>query len=165
MSEKKVMKKKSVAKPKATKSVSVTKKASSAKKASKPKAALKRVTKKPEVKTISVKAKKVSAKKVKKPVAKKATASKQDLFNNCPTGKEFILCNDDKVSSVLGLAEELGKIDVYVYMHHVNDERNDFSNWIADVFEAKDLAKKIRHLNMHDARIEIYKYLINYLKR
>ena len=164
MSEKKVVKKKAVkAKAPAT-TKSSAKKVKAVKPVKSVKKTKKRVTKKVSgKKTQKVTPKKSVTKKAK--TTKKRVVKKPDMLKKCATGKEFVLCNDDKIWSVLDLAEELGKIDEHVYHHHVNEERNDFSNWIRGVFKSQTLANKIRHLNKHDAMIEIYKYLINSLRR
>ena len=37
-----------------------------------------------------------------------------------------------------------------VYVHHVNDERNDFANWIKDVIKDVKLADKIMGIKQKD---------------
>lgn len=53
-------------------------------------------------------------------------------------------CADGRVlKNLTGLAEELNGISPEAYRHHANESRNDFSNWIKDVYGNWKLAKKI----------------------
>ena len=42
------------------------------------------------------------------------------------------------------LPSALRKMDAKTFMHHVNDEKNDFANWTEHVFGEKKLAKSLR---------------------
>ncbi len=53
-------------------------------------------------------------------------------------------CADGRVlKNIRELAEELKGISPEAYRHHANESRNDFGNWIRDVYGNKVLAKKI----------------------
>ncbi|MEM4259768.1 MAG: DUF5752 family protein [Candidatus Woesearchaeota archaeon] len=76
----------------------------------------------------------------------------------------FILRDGKKIKNIKELAEEMGKMEDAVFFHHVNDERNDFSNWIRDVFDETELAEQIRHLkNKQEIQKKIYEYIIKEL--
>jgi len=59
-------------------------------------------------------------------------------------GQYFIFNNGIRVKNLNELAEQLGKIDKKMFKHHVNNKKNDFSNWIEQVFNEKKLADEIR---------------------
>lgn len=96
---------------------------------------------------------------------------KQNLRENTPKIKKdikneyfFILRDGRKIKNIKELAEEMGKMEDAVFFHHVSDERNDFANWIKDVFDETELAEQIRHLrNKHEIQKKIYEYLIKEL--
>ena len=62
---------------------------------------------------------------------------------NEEVGEEFYfkLVDGKMLKSVPELLEALKNMDDWVYQHHVNQERNDFVNWLRDIFieKAKDL--------------------------
>ena len=58
--------------------------------------------------------------------------------------ENYFFLNDGRVlKDMFELAETLENISHDVFFHHVNDSKNDFSNWIKDVFGNKDLAEEI----------------------
>ncbi|MFH1759578.1 MAG: hypothetical protein ABIA63_00620, partial [bacterium] len=49
----------------------------------------------------------------------------------------------------------------WVYNHHVNSGRNDFANWISDVYLHPELGDKIdSSKNRQDMLIQLLKYLL-----
>jgi hypothetical protein len=56
----------------------------------------------------------------------------------------FILKNGQPVKSLRELIDILDYIDDTTFEHHVNEYRNDFSNWIRDVIGDADLADKVQ---------------------
>ncbi len=56
----------------------------------------------------------------------------------------FFLCNDRVISSPAELVEELETMDDDVFQFHVNKEKNDFTNWLRDVFELHELATSLQ---------------------
>jgi hypothetical protein len=57
----------------------------------------------------------------------------------------FILRNGQPVRSLKELIEILEYIDDTTFDHHVNEYRNDFSNWIRDVIGDAELADDVEH--------------------
>lgn len=55
----------------------------------------------------------------------------------------FYLSNGSRFWTLEDLLNELSNMDDSVFYHHVNDERNDFSNWIAGEIKDKVLARQI----------------------
>jgi len=102
------------------------KKQKPAKKAMKAKAPAKKA---PPVKTIATKAPKVSL----------AVYDVQDV----PEHQHFYFVNGMRVKNVKELAEIMDKLEQEVFDYHVTSEKNDFYNWVKDVFNDLELAEKI----------------------
>jgi len=64
-----------------------------------------------------------------------------------PQEKYFYLQNGHVLKNITDLKQELSGIDDENFNHHVNDQNNDFANWVIHVFEEKDLGRKI--LDLH----------------
>ncbi len=62
-------------------------------------------------------------------------------------GKEFYLKNGKIIRSLEELAREIKEIDKGTFLRHVNEERNDFENWVRDVVGDFVLANRIREIN------------------
>jgi hypothetical protein len=58
----------------------------------------------------------------------------------------FILNNNHRIYSIRELIEELPKMPEQFFEHHIGLGRNDFSNWIGDVFQYYDIAEEIRNV-------------------
>ena len=57
------------------------------------------------------------------------------------------------------LAEVLEDLEDHVFDHHVNPERNDFHNWVKEVFKDVELAKKMLGVGKKkDLQLVIYKH-------
>lgn len=81
------------------------------------------------------------------------------LAKDAPGERYFVLANGKPVKHVAELAEVLGDIEDHVFNHHVNPERNDFHNWVREVFKDIELAKKMLGVdNKKDLQIIIYKH-------
>jgi len=90
------------------------------------------------------------------------TNTKNNLKKNIPEKHYFVLVTGEKLRNIKELADTLERIDENHYKHHVNETRNDFANWINDIFEEFDLAEKIKTAkNKEHARLIIYKHICN----
>ena len=58
--------------------------------------------------------------------------------------KNFWLCDGRALKSLKELAQALKAMDNKTWDYHVTSERNDFANWIEDVFGQKTLGAAIR---------------------
>ncbi len=58
----------------------------------------------------------------------------------------FYLCNGESAGSLDELLEKLKVIDEECFLHHVNEEKNDFVNWIRDAVGDKVLSRRIGKL-------------------
>ena len=63
-----------------------------------------------------------------------------------PSEKVFWCSNGNRIKNLKELERELKKMDEEIFGHHVNEEKNDFSNWIYDVIGDIELAENIREI-------------------
>jgi len=64
---------------------------------------------------------------------------------NVSVDQGFWIHNTGHVNNLLDLREAISKIDDDTFRHHVNEEKNDFSNWIGDVLQSSELALKVKN--------------------
>lgn len=145
------------------KSVKVAPKAT--KKASK-KVAAKVAPKKVAKKTVTKKAaKKTAPKKSTKSAGIKAEATVSittQVLGEAPVEHHFALNDGRVLKSVQELADSLEDMATEVFDHHVNPFRNDFANWVEDVFQEKGLAKELRQTrNRIETRIKLLQRLVD----
>ncbi len=62
---------------------------------------------------------------------------------NVPNDKVFHLSNGQVINNIKELYDMINHMPEDVFFHHVNDQRNDFSNWVRDVMGEKTLAQSI----------------------
>ena len=113
------------------------------------------------------KKKRVAHKKaVAKPKAKVEVTIKSKVLGEAPEEHHFVLSDGKRLKSLFELVESLGKMSEDVFKAHVNEYRNDFSNWIKDVFKVPDLAKEISAINNRvEAEICLLRKLVDELKK
>ncbi|MEK6808158.1 MAG: DUF5752 family protein [Nanoarchaeota archaeon] len=76
----------------------------------------------------------------------------------------FRLNNGAVVKSIPELADALSKIPEDIFNYHSNDNRNDFSSWIRDVFGEKELAEELSKVSCKtDAQLCVLRYLVKML--
>jgi hypothetical protein len=125
-------------------------------------------SKKKAVKKKPAKKKAVKKKAAKKPVSKKTAKPKKEVYvkvstkllGEAPQEYEFHLKDGKKLRSVFELVDALEEMHDDVFKEHVNEMKNDFSNWIKDVFEESHVAREIEKLN---SRIETQRTLLRRL--
>jgi hypothetical protein len=95
---------------------------------------------------------------------RKEVAKHSKLKKEVKSDYYFVLSDGRKIKNVKELAEEMGKMEDAVFFHHVTDERNDFAQWIKDVFDETELAEQISHIkNKHELQKKIYEYILKEL--
>ncbi len=92
-----------------------------------------------------------SKKPAKKRAPKKApAANKEDnvekILLKAPYEAHFILLDGRRIDSVRNLVAALEDMHEDIFSHHVNSERNDFANWIHDIFEDKTLSEELKKM-------------------
>lgn len=112
--------------------------------------------------------KKASPKKrpTKKKVAKKLVnrpTKKAKLRNAKPT-HHFVLKDGRHIRNFLELADAMDDMTDEIFFHHVNNFKNDFAAWAAEVFEDEALSKRLSNIKTrHRHQIEILKHEIKRL--
>lgn len=108
--------------------------------------------------------KKKSAKpaKPKKAGSEKTSSKKAKLNKKVSPDQYFILVDGRAIKDVKELALMLDDISDDVFRHHVNDERNDFANWVRHVFDDEDLAELLQMEKEIDKTQKlVFRHLIN----
>ena len=75
----------------------------------------------------------------------------------CADDKSFILSNGTKLNSIKQLSDYLNFMDDNIFNNHVNSSKNDFSNWIKDVFKNSKLANRISKVKSKEELKKILK--------
>ena len=66
-------------------------------------------------------------------------------------------------ANIMDLAKALDTMNDDVFYYHVTDWKNDFSNWVRDVFEEAELAEKLMEAkNKEQHQIILLKYLLGF---
>lgn len=65
------------------------------------------------------------------------------MLDEVPNGSRFMLKDGAVLSSVRELYRSLKSMDDEVFSHHVREGRNDFGNWVKDVFRDYQLANDL----------------------
>ena len=92
--------------------------------------------------------------------------NEQALFTNVPQDKSFHVADGSVLRNILELSDKLGIIEEWAFRHHVNEEKNDFANWIAEVFENKDLSTRVsQYTDKKDIQITLLKEIISSLRQ
>ena len=80
-----------------------------------------------------------------------------DYWEDC----SFRLADAREIKNLRELNEILVSMDGNMFRHYVNGKRNDFSNWIKDIFKENDLADNVAGLNSRlEAEICILRFLV-----
>ena len=72
-----------------------------------------------------------------------------------PEEKWFYFSHGGKASSIEELEKALKTMGEAEFRHHVNHDRNDFANWIENVFEERKLARSMREVAERDGLLII----------
>lgn len=91
--------------------------------------------------------------------------NRKAVFSNVAEGKEFWASNGLIVRNLNELASALGSMEEYHFSQHVNADKNDFAQWVSDVYGQKELAENLgqsKSLNEHE--VITLKHLVNMLK-
>ena len=59
------------------------------------------------------------------------------------TEQYFYLNNGTPLKSLAELIDQLVDMEQELFNHHVSKNNNDFANWVRNVFEQKELARRI----------------------
>ncbi|MEM3374755.1 MAG: DUF5752 family protein [Candidatus Woesearchaeota archaeon] len=74
----------------------------------------------------------------------------------------FILATGVPLKNIKELALALQTMDEWVFNHHVNEHRNDFSNWIKDIFNEDALAEELKEIKtIKETELKLLRYLVS----
>lgn len=110
-----------------------------------------------------------SKKKSTKPTAKKKVSKTKKTLPNFKTklrkDQHFYLNDGKMVKNLFELTDALEKMANEIFAHHVTDVRNDFADWIHDVFQEEDLAEDLRReKDQKDHHYVVLKFIVKNLK-
>ncbi len=95
--------------------------------------------------------------------AKIRQASRHRVYNltkEVPEHHYFVLANGRQVKHVAELASILDQLEDHVFNHHVRPDSNDFHNWVRDIFEDVELARKVAGVSdKKKLQLVIYRHL------
>lgn len=69
------------------------------------------------------------------------------ILPSCENDKRFFVCDGTVYANLYELFEGLKTMHEETFFHHVTGQKNDFMNWVRDVFGDQRLAKEIAKLN------------------
>jgi hypothetical protein len=120
--------------------------------------------------------KKAKKKAVKKPVkemvetAKEKAPAKTEIevtvrkkvLGKAPEEHSFVLSDGRKLQTIVELIDELETMAEQEFKQHVNEFKNDFANWIRDIFDEQLLAEELMQTK---DKIETQRALLKHLVR
>ena len=72
-----------------------------------------------------------------------------------PQEKGFWFVDGQYIQKLSDLASAIGYLNADQFKHHVSSSKNDFANWINDVFGLSNLARQVRQAKNKNAIIEV----------
>ncbi|MEM2131165.1 MAG: hypothetical protein QXR96_01450, partial [Candidatus Woesearchaeota archaeon] len=98
---------------------------------------------------------------------KKNTNEKnKDFFFNCKRENSFVLKDGSKLYSIKELYEKLAfnLIDEETFKHHVNENKNDFADWIKNVFNKEELSNQVRAIKTKKELLNLLEKIFNNIR-
>ncbi len=69
------------------------------------------------------------------------------LLSACSKDKTFYVCDGSVYTNLYELVDGLKTMKEHTFKYHVNHQKNDFMNWVRDVFDDQRLAKEIAKID------------------
>ncbi len=89
---------------------------------------------------------------------------KKKVLGEAPEEQHFVVADGRRLKNIIELADALETMSEEIFRHHVSDVKNDFSNWIKDVFYDHSLAEDItRAKNRLETQIAVLRRLVKEL--
>ena len=83
------------------------------------------------------------------------------LLSTAPEQHSFFVADGTMISNLAQLVDRLETMHEDTYKFHANNDKNDFSNWIRDIFEDAQLAESLKTAsNKIEAQLAIAKRLL-----
>ncbi len=77
----------------------------------------------------------------------------------------FYLNNSISVKNLCELSEHLKEMDEETFKSHVNQEKNDFGEWVSNIIGDKTLGKKMNELKDKNEMSKALEIRVDYIKR
>jgi len=90
----------------------------------------------------------------KKNAKKKKSTKKVSKDREIKPEHHFVLKGGDRIKSIEELKESLKLMKDHIFNHHVNKDKNDFSNWVRDIIKDGKLAKNISNAKSKQGMIK-----------
>ena len=86
------------------------------------------------------------------------------LLSTVPEQHNFFVADGTKICNVPQLIEALGAMHEDTFKFHANEDKNDFSNWLRDMFGEEELAESLKTVGTKtEAQLIIAKKLLKEL--
>ena len=82
---------------------------------------------------------------------------KANRWNDVHEEKKFWVNDGSILKNLKELPDALKQMSDETFMHHVNENKNDFANWVEDVVGERKLARELRSLNSRAAMMTAVK--------
>jgi|SRR3989344_3252697 len=86
----------------------------------------------------------------------------KELLENVKEEYKFLLNNGKDINNLKELYKELRRMDNKTFKHHVNEAKNDFYNWVRDIYKNKTLGDDLLECTTREA---VMFCLSNHLKQ
>ncbi len=80
---------------------------------------------------------------------------KSNKIKDCPPENVFWLCTGVTLKNIEELKKALKTMEDGVFNYHVNAEKNDFANWIKDIFKDIKLAERLQKVKSKEDYVKI----------
>ena len=89
---------------------------------------------------------------------------RKKILGEAPEEHHFVVADGRKLKNIIELADALETMSEEIFRHHANEVKNDFSNWVKDVFYDHSLAEDIsRAKNRLETQIAVLRRLVKEL--
>jgi len=86
---------------------------------------------------------------------------KKNGKDRCKPAQQFNAVDGSAIRSLYELAIAMDLMSDDTFYHHVNEDNNDFSNWVRDVLNQEQLADSLQNTQNKDRQtIEIFKCVV-----
>ncbi|MFH1073135.1 MAG: hypothetical protein V1743_06940 [Nanoarchaeota archaeon] len=91
--------------------------------------------------------------------------NKEKILSDCRPDWVFWCCNGVLIRNIYELANTIKAMNADVFKYHVNEQKNDFANWVEEVLDDKKLGKKMRTTIDKDLLVAMVKKRIKEVER
>ena len=82
-------------------------------------------------------------------------------IGEAPHDKRFVLKDGRVLKDLVELSHALEHMSDDVFNHHVNNSKNDFKNWVRDVFSQKELAAELEKAKTRsDLQLAVLRHIV-----